>query len=93
MKALRQTQDVDGNNLLDNTTLLIGGAMADASSTAALISSMLAGGGYQHKDITAGKRSHRSRWPAILFTVLHLGFEQIDLPQPKQSKRGVDGGN
>jgi hypothetical protein len=50
MKALRSTQDIDGTNLLDNTTLLIGSAMADASKHRRVdFPLMIAGGGYKHR--------------------------------------------
>jgi len=81
MKALRQTQDVDGSNLLDNTTLLIGSAMADASKHRRVdFPLMLAGGGYQHKQhISCGENeAYQNEMACDLFvTVLqHLGFEQ-----------------
>ena len=81
MKTLRQTQDVDGSNLLDNTTLLIGSAMADASKHRRVdFPLMLAGGGYRHKQhISCGENeAYQNEMACDLFvTVLqHLGFEQ-----------------
>ena len=81
MKTLRQTLDVDGSNLLDNTTLLIGSAMADASKHRRVdFPLMLAGGGYRHKQhISCGEgEAYRNEMACDLFvTVLqHLGFEK-----------------
>jgi len=81
MRTLRQTRDVDGSNLLDNTTLLIGSAMADASKHRRVdFPLMLAGGRYRHKQhISCGKdEAHRNEMACDLFvTVLqHLSFEQ-----------------
>ena len=80
MKTLRQTQDVDGSNLLDNTTLLIGSAMADASKHRRVdFPIMLAGGGYRHKShVSCGENeAYQNEMACDLFvTVLqHLGFE------------------
>ena len=50
MKALKETTDVDGGSMLDNTTLLIGSAMADASKHRRVdFPLMIAGGGYKHQ--------------------------------------------
>ena len=81
MRTLRQTRDVDGSNLLDNTTLLIGSAMADASKHRRVdFPLMLAGGRYRHKQhISCGKdEAHRNEMACDLcVTVLqHLSFEQ-----------------
>ncbi|OUW16282.1 MAG: hypothetical protein CBD18_07245 [Opitutales bacterium TMED158] len=81
MKALRATQDIDGSNLLDNTTLLIGSAMADASKHRRVdFPLLLAGGGYRHqRHISCDENDvHKNEMACDLFvTVLqHLGFEQ-----------------
>ncbi len=81
MKALRATQDIDGSNLLDNTTLLIGSAMADASKHRRVdFPLLIAGGGYKHKrHISCGEDdAHKNEMACDLFVTAlqHLGFEQ-----------------
>ena len=80
MKGLNETADVDGSNMLDNTTILIGSAMADASKHRRVdFPLMIAGGGYRHKrHIDCGKdETYRNEMACDLYvTVLQqLGFE------------------
>jgi len=80
MKALKATQDVDGSNMLDNTTVLIGSAMADASKHRRVdYPLMIAGGGYKHqRHLSCGaKEEHKNEMACDLYvTVLQkLGFE------------------
>ena len=80
MKALKETRDIDGSSMLDNTTVLIGSAMADASKHRRVdYPLMIAGGGYRHqRHIDCGPdQAVRSEMACDLFvTVLQkLGFE------------------
>ena len=84
MKALKETPDGDGRNMLDSTILLIGSSMADASThTRANYPLMVAGGGLKHKrHVSCGTRGHDSAGPRnemacdLFVTVLQqLGFE------------------
>ncbi|MEM8671892.1 MAG: DUF1552 domain-containing protein [Planctomycetota bacterium] len=80
MKALNETQDVDGSKMLDNTTVLIGSAMADASKHRRVdFPLMVAGGGLRHqRHIACGAtQEHKNEMACDLFvTVLqNLGFE------------------
>ena len=80
MKALNETRDVDGTNLLDNTTLLIGSAMADASKHRRVDYPLLvAGGGYRHqRHVSCGAdQEHQNEMACDLYvTVLQrMGFE------------------
>lgn len=80
MKALKDTTDVDGGSVLDNTTLLIGSAMADASKHRRVdFPLMIAGGGYKHqRHLACGEDlKHKNEMACDLYvTVLQkLGFE------------------
>ncbi len=80
MRALNETTDVDGSNMLDNTTILIGSALADASKHRRVdFPLMIAGGGYRHKrHISCGQdREHKNEMACDVYvTVLQkLGFE------------------
>ncbi len=80
MKALKETRDIDGSSMLDNTTVLIGSAMADASKHRRVdYPLMIAGGGYRHqRHIDCGPdQVVRNEMACDLFvTVLQkLGFE------------------
>ena len=80
MKALNETRDVDGSNMLNNTTVLIGSAMADASKHRRVdFPLMVAGGGFRHqRHVSCGaEHTHRNEMACDLFvTVLQqLGFE------------------
>ena len=80
MKALRDTRDTDGSNMLDNTTVLIGSAMADASKHRGVdYPLMIAGGGYRHqRHVSCGTaHQHKNEMACDLYvTVLQkLGFE------------------
>ncbi|WP_442508381.1 DUF1552 domain-containing protein [Novipirellula sp. SH528] len=80
MKSLSQTRDSDGSTMLDNTTLLIGSAMADASKHRRVdYPLMIAGGGYKHKrHVSCGAdQEHKNEMACDLYvTVLQqLGFE------------------
>jgi len=80
MKALKETRDVDGGNMLDNTTVLIGSAMADASKHRRVdYPLMIAGGGYRHqRHVSCGaEHEHKNAMACDLFvTVLQqLDFE------------------
>ncbi len=80
MKALNETHDIDGSNMLDNTTVLIGSAMADAAKHRRVdFPLMVAGGGYQHqRHISCGSEHEAKNEMAcdLYVTVLQqLGFE------------------
>ena len=80
MKALKETADVDGTRMLDNTTVLIGSAMADASKHRRVDFPLLVGGGgFRHKrHVTCGKgEALQNEMACDLFvTVLQkMGFE------------------
>lgn len=80
MKTLNETQDVDGSNMLDNTTLLIGSAMADASKHRRVdYPLMIAGGGYRHqRHLSCGDAHELKNEMAcdLYVTILQkLGFE------------------
>lgn len=80
MKALNETRDIDGSNMLDNTTVLIGSAMADAAKHRRVdFPLMIAGGGYRHqRHLSCGKEhEHKNEMACDLYvTVLQkLGFE------------------
>ncbi len=80
MKTLKNTRDVDGSNMLDNTTVLIGSAMADAAKHRRVdFPLMIAGGGYRHRrHLSCGSdHEHKNEMACDLYvTVLQqLGFE------------------
>jgi len=80
MRALQDAPDTDGSSMLDNTTLLIGSAMADASKHRRVdYPLMIAGGGFRHKrHISCGKAEANQNEMAcdLYVTVLQkLGFE------------------
>ena len=80
MKALKETTDVDGTSMLDNTTVLIGSAMADASKHRRVdFPLLIAGGGYRHqRHVECGPNHEVQNDMAcdLFVTVLHkLGFE------------------
>ena len=88
MKALKETADIDGSNLLDNTTVLIGSAMADASKHRRVdYPLMVAGGGYRHKrHLSCGTdEMHKNEMACDLYvTVLQkLGFERESFSSSK----------
>ena len=80
LKALAETEDVDGTKVVDNTTLLVGSAMADAARHRRVdFPLMIAGGGYRHRRHVDCGPDHelRNEMACDLYvTVLqHLGFE------------------
>jgi hypothetical protein len=80
LKTLKETRDLDGRSMLDNTTVLIGSAMADASKHRRVeYPLMVAGGGYRHqRHLTCGAdQEHKNEMACDLYvTVLQqLGFE------------------
>jgi len=80
LKALKETRDLDGRSMLDNTTVLIGSAMADASKHRRVeYPLMVAGGGYRHqRHLSCGAgQEHKNEMACDLYvTVLQrLGFE------------------
>lgn len=94
MKALRDTRDIDGSNMLDNTTLLIGSAMADASKHRRVdYPLMIAGGGYRHqRHISCGATSeHKNEMACDLYvTVLQkLGFEMDSFSSSQSNLNGA----
>ena len=94
MKALNETRDVDGSNMLDNTTLLIGSAMADASKHRRVnYPLMIAGGGYRHqRHLSCGAdQEHKNEMACDLYvTVLQkLGFEMDSFATSKSNLNGA----
>lgn len=94
MKALKETRDVDGGNMLENTTLLIGSAMADASKHRRVdYPLMIAGGGYRHqRHISCGAESeHKNEMACDLYvTVLQkLGFEMDSFSSSQSNLNGA----
>ena len=94
MKALNETQDVDGSKMLDNTTVLIGSAMADASKHRRVdFPLMVAGGGFRHqRHIDCGaQQEHKNEMACDLFvTVLqNLGFETDAFATSKSNLNGA----
>ena len=94
MKALKETRDVDGSNMLDNTTLLIGSAMADASKHRRVdYPLMIAGGGYKHqRHLSCGAKSENKNEMAcdLYVTVLQkLGFEMDSFSSSKSNLNGA----
>ncbi len=94
MKALNETPDADGSNLLDNTTLLIGSAMADASKHRRVdFPLMIAGGGYRHqRHLSCGEDfEHKNEMACDLFvTVLQkLGFETDSFASSQSDLNGA----
>ena len=80
MKTLNETTDLDGSTMLDNTSVLIGSAMADAAKHRRVdFPLMLAGGGYRHqRHLSCGaEHGHSNEMACDLYvTVLQqLGFE------------------
>ena len=80
LKALKETADVDGSRMLDNTTLLIGSAMADAAKHRRVdFPLMIAGGSYRHQrhiDCGANHKNKNEMACDLFVTVLQqLGFE------------------
>ena len=94
MKALNETQDVDGSNMLENTTLLIGSAMADASKHRRVdFPLLIGGGGYRHKRHLDCGPSHnlQNEMACDLYvTVLqHLGYELESFASSKSNLNGA----
>lgn len=94
MKALNEMEDVDGSNLLDNTTLLIGSAMADASRHRRVdFPLMIAGGGYHHRGhLSCGAEyEYKNEMACDLYvTVLQrLGFERASFATSKSDLNGA----
>ena len=94
MKALKETPDVDGSNMLDNTTLLIGSAMADASKHRRVdFPLMVAGGGYQHKrHLDCGEdKTHKNEMACDLYVSVlqHLGFEKETFATSQSNLNGA----
>ena len=94
MKALKETRDVDGSNMLDNTTLLIGSAMADASKHRRVdYPLMIAGGGYRHqRHISCGADHENKNEMAcdLYVTVLQqLGFEMDSFSSSQSNLNGA----
>ena len=94
MKTLNEARDVDGSNMLDNTTVLIGSAMADASKHRRVDFPMLiGGGGYRHqRHLSCGaNEEYKNEMACDLYvTVLHkLGFEMDSFATSKSNLNGV----
>ena len=94
MKTLNETRDIDGSNMLDSTTVLIGSAMADASKHRRVdFPLMVAGGGYRHQRHLAcgGDQEHKNEMACDLFvTVLQqLGFETEAFATSKSNLNGA----
>ena len=80
MKALNETVDVDGSCMLDNTTILIGSAMADAAKHRRVDFPLLVGGGglrHQRHVSCGAEFEFKNEMACDLYvTVLqNLGFE------------------
>lgn len=80
MKALNETEDVDGSCMLDNTTVLIGSAMADAAKHRRVDFPLLVGGGglRHRRHLSCGAKFELKNEMAcdLYVTVLqNLGFE------------------
>ena len=79
MSALKQTPDPDGGNMLDSTVLLLGSAMADASTHGRVNFPMLvAGGGFKHKGriaCEAAPVTNRMACDLYVTALQRLGFE------------------
>ncbi len=93
MKALKEARDVDGSSMLDNTTLLIGSAMADAAKHRRVdYPLMVAGGGYQHKrHISCGADNENKNEMAcdLYVTVLQkMGFEMDSFSSSQSNLNG-----
>ncbi|MFT5465821.1 MAG: hypothetical protein ACI8UO_000917 [Verrucomicrobiales bacterium] len=94
MKSLKETRESDGSSMLDNTTLLIGSAMADASKHRRVeYPLMIAGGGYMHKrHVSCGaEQEHKNEMACDLYvTVLQqLGFEMESFASSKSNLNGA----
>lgn len=94
MRALKETSDADGSNMLDNTTVLIGSAMADASKHRRVdYPLMIAGGGYKHqRHLSCSKKSEQKNEMAcdLYVTVLQkLGFESESFASSKSNLNGA----
>ena len=94
MKALNETRDIDGSNMLDNTTVLIGSAMADAAQHRRVdFPLMVGGGGYRHRrHLSCGAdQEHKNEMACDLFvTVLQqLGFEMDSFASSKSNLNGA----
>jgi len=94
MKALKEATDVDGTSMLDNTTLLIGSAMADAAKHRRVdFPLMIAGGGYRHqRHLSCGAdQEHKNEMACDLYvTVLQkLGFEMDSFSSSKSNLNGA----
>ena len=94
MKSLSETRDVDGSSMLDNTTVLIGSAMADASKHRRVdFPLMVAGGGFRHqRHVSCGaEHEHKNEMACDLFvTVLQkLEFEADEFATSRSNLNGV----
>lgn len=94
MKTLNETRDVDGSKMLDNTTVLIGSAMADASKHRRVDFPLLvAGGGFRHqRHVSCGvEHEQKNEMACDLFvTVLQkLGFESDKFASSRSDLNGV----
>ncbi|MGK0237684.1 MAG: hypothetical protein ACI92G_001144 [Candidatus Pelagisphaera sp.] len=94
MKTLKETSDVDGGNILDNTTLLIGSAMADAAKHRRVdYPLMVAGGGYRHQrhlDCGEGHVNKNEMACDLYVSVLqHMGFERDSFATSKSNLNGA----
>jgi hypothetical protein len=94
MKALKDTSDIDGGNMLDNTTVLIGSAMADASNHRRVdYPLMIAGGGYRHqRHLACGNGlEHRNEMACDLYvSVLQkLGFQMDSFGSSQSNLNGA----
>ncbi len=94
MKSLKETVDVDGSRMLDNTTVLIGSAMADAAKHRRVdFPLLIGGGGYRHqRHISCGaEHEHKNEMACDLFvTVLQkLGFEMESFATSQSNLNGV----
>ena len=94
MKALKEARDIDGSSMLDNTTVLIGSAMADAAKHRRVdFPLMIAGGKYRHqRHLSCGlEHEHKNEMACDLYvTVLQqLGFEMDAFASSKSNLNGA----
>ena len=94
MKTLNETPDVDGSKMLDNTTVLIGSAMADASKHRRVdFPLFVGGGGFRHqRHVSCGaENEHKNEMACDLFvTVLqNLGLQEETFATSKSNLNGV----
>ena len=94
LKTIKETRDLDGRSMLDNTTVLIGSAMANASKHRRVeYPLMIAGGGYRHqRHLSCGADyEHKNEMACDLYvTVLQqLGFEMDTFSSSESNLNGA----